>query len=874
MEPILSTFYKREIAAKITGSFVGIPTDYVVGVVRAVRRREPTSDDPDDSVEAVIAHVIACVSCGVPDPLYIMTGGTYVSRDGEYRHRLLWYSTFMEAKFPDVLDGYVADLINNDELGFHISLFGGASLDDERRGLILERLEEDMFARRAFEACWMVDTIEFISTGLVPNHHNLAYAKLMYHESLPEDKVLLDEIMKTMSKQKINEFNKHKLIQDSHGRLEVGCKYIPLTIGDLRDMVDPRVPIWREYRLTQKLADLAVSGVGTGFPIIRGYFYVQNVHEGFFDNPELQQDFIIQDHLQASIEKIKTAQKHLRESRERDPADRLRAVEEDLDQPLMRADRYLRLSNLALATVMEHAGRTARDMPKITHQLILEQRAGKFLPYINTAMFSTDAFLKIFFDWMWGFLCMHSEGIMHADPHLNNLTFQRVSKTFQYDVDKPTADTYQYYQVLELREFEVAGETISRIVATTPPIDYPFSRYTLRKKSEQSNGGDSREYILPFYDIAGSIIDMSRALLRDLPADNVEIAEDMLAGQIEWVLHLLELFGEREDYTEMIKPHRARLVYLMQTEWPDMWRLLTALDAWTLSFYWGGLLTQSFLKQQGLGDLEVDARIRETILRVHRTTVDWLKRVLGKLLPSTLRVRDVLENDPATSGPPFERVWADKVKSISNSNSKKGAAEPLEQSSESEQLEQPTEAQDSELDLTERSEVKRGGIQRSERSSLRERSGWRFPLQWIIERAFEPYESRQFDPELKKLRNTEPRGKRPRGLERWEASPLRDHMARDPNAMVIDQQDFEAPRYSATDPARYAPETKTMLRLLLDSYSEEDRRRNQILREACRRDEPRERGFVDRAVRRAEEGGDKKKGGAESNLLAWPEEGF
>jgi len=450
-----------------------VPTKYVVGVVRAIRKRTPTQEDPDDSVEAVIAHVITCIGCDYPSPLFILTGGTYISRDGEYRHRLLWYETFLEAEFPEPLDAYVTDLINENELGFHTTLFG--SIEDQARERTLGRFEEDMISRRAFQACWMVDTTRCLTTGLTPNHHHLAYAKLMYRETEEEDKVVLGEIKeKGWDDEKIREFGKYKLIEEVHGRLEVGCKYTPLTVGDLRDMVDPRVPVWREYKITQRLADLAVSGVCTGFPIIRGFFYVQNVHEGFFDNPEIQQDFVVQEHLQSSVEKIKQAQKVIHEAHKEDPAERLRSLEDGLDQPLERADRYLRLSGLALATVMEHVGFTARDMPRIVNQMILEQRAGAFRPYINTAMFSTTAFLKIFFDWMWGFLCMHSEGVMHADPHLNNITFQRVSKTYQR-ADKPTAESYQYHPICE----RLAVGKQSKLVATTPPTDCPSPTSTL-----------------------------------------------------------------------------------------------------------------------------------------------------------------------------------------------------------------------------------------------------------------------------------------------------------------------------------------------------------------------------------------------------------
>lgn len=806
----LSAKYKGSIAAQITAAFQAVPTRYVVAVIRAVRKRELTPADSDNSVEAVIAHVIACLGCGFPTPLYIMTGGTYISRDGEYRHRLIWYETFLEAEFPTPLDEYVTDLINENELAFHTSLFGGASLDDDERSRILNRLEEDRIALRAFQACWMVDTVTFLKSGLTPNHHHLAYAKLMYRETEQEDKVVLDEIMKEKTYEEIVVFNSKWIITEKHGRLEIGCKYIPLTVGDLEDMVDPRVPVWREYKLTQKLADLAVSGVCSGFPIIRGFFYVQNVHEGFFDNPEIQQDFIVQDHLQASVEKIKEAQKVLRQSQQEDPTNRLQSFEEGLEQPLERADRYLRLSGLALATVMEHVGSTARDLPRMVYRMILDQRAGAFRPYINTAMFSTTAFLKVFFDWMWGFLCMHAEGVMHADPHLNNITFQRVSKTFQRDTSPPTADTYQYYQILELRDVDGTN----RIVATTPPIDFPFTKYTLRSPTEDE---PALEYLFPYYDIAGGIIDMSRALLRDIPADNAEVAESILDGQIKWVMYLLELFGESEDCLDLVTKNRARLVYLMQTEWPDMFRVLSVLDAWTLSFYWGGLLTEKVLKEQGI-TLEVHPSIREMLVRVHKISVEWLRMMLQTLVRAeTLHVRDALANHPATMGSPFERSWANQ-----NSNQKSN-----------------------------------------------QKPGWYFPLQWIIERAFRSHESGQFQSTFDELATSTPLGERPEGDARWRSSPLRREFDRKHpggvNALVFDTQVFEAPRYSATDPARYAPETKKMLKIMRDWNSAKANKRIDTLDEARAKDLPREAAFVDKVV-------GKVKGGGE--LLEWPLEGF
>lgn len=824
---IISTTYKRDIAAKITASFQAVPTRYVVAVVRAVRKRTPTQLDPDDSVEAVIAHVITCLGCKYPAPLYVLTGGTYISRDGEYRHRLLWYETFLEAEFPEPLDTYVTDLINENKLAFHTSLFGGSDLDDEERSRILERLEEDLLARRAFQACWMVDTTNFLKTGLVPNHHHLAYAKLVYRETQQEDKTVLEEILSTdMSLEQMLSFNTHKIIMNKQGHLEVGCKYIPLTVGDLRDMVDPRTPVWREYKITQRLADLAVSGVCSGFPIIRGFFYVQNVHEGFFDNPELQQDYIVQDHLHASVEKIREAQKALRESHA-DPANRLQSLEEGLEQPLDRADRYLRLSSLALATVMEHVGMTARDMPRIVHQMILEHRAGAFRPYVNTAMFTTTAFLKIFFDWLWGFLCMHSEGFMHADPHLNNITFQRVSKTYQRK-DKPVADTYQYYQIIERRD--VAGT--SRIIATTPPVDFPFTRYTLRTADDVAHAAEL-SYLFPYYDIAGSIIDMSRALMRDIPAEDAAVAESLLDGQIKWALYLLELFGQREGCLELITQNKPRLVYLMQTEWPDMFRVLSMLDAWTLAYYWGGLLTEKLLLEQGT-PLEVHPAIRETIMRVHKVSVDWLRAMLETLVRAeTLHVRDALANNPATSGPPFERRWADPG-------------------------------------------GKKDKNTKDDKPDKTKSAGWYFPLQWLIERAFQPFEWAQFRPEFEKLAASAPLGERPEGDTQWQSSPLRREFEQShppgTNALVFDTQKFEAPRYSATDPAHYSPETKAMLALMREWNGPKANKRVDVLDAARTKDLPRESGFVDRAVREAESKKATKKGGASPD--EWPLEGF
>ena len=66
-----------------------------------------------------------------------------------------------------------------------------------------------------------------------------------------------------------------------------------------------------------------------------------------------------------------------------------------------------------------------------------------------------EAFLKLLLDWAYAFVCMHREGVMHADVHLNNLTFTRLGRTFAVELppgaDTPRATAYEYYQIVDDR---------------------------------------------------------------------------------------------------------------------------------------------------------------------------------------------------------------------------------------------------------------------------------------------------------------------------------------------------------------------------------------------------------------------------------------
>jgi hypothetical protein len=400
--------------------------------------------------------------------LYVSTGPSLISCDGEYRGSLIRYDDLLAIKIdnPEIwneVDAYLVRANKTREFSLYGMYFSYTSETYTAVDSNLEYIvKNETIIQNLFNASWFQTVYnEFI--GMSQTHMNTTYKEifLTYYDI---DKLFITELIKKYGEDKVEKFKiaiTHVIAyifgSDIHRYLQFGVKMIPLNVSEVQNPFDIRYKPWREYFVANKCSDLIANHIAPGFPLLCNYYYIRNTRKGMFDNKsqyervknsELAKDILhnlyeAQRGTYFASGNLKTISKTSEQIRQW-LGTKFKKLSEKIDDPINYTIDEILMSDVALFMSSEFVGRTFAD----TFQLIQNNKGFDSLIGKPLTEGGYDIFAKYMFDICYNLLAMNKRlHTIHGDFHLNNAT---IGYIYSYHSDSTTNHKVSYYLSSEI----------------------------------------------------------------------------------------------------------------------------------------------------------------------------------------------------------------------------------------------------------------------------------------------------------------------------------------------------------------------------------------------------------------------------------------
>ena len=224
-------------------------------------------------------------------PEYICLSPTFESRDGEYRHRFLWFKQFLEgyAEASSILapiEEALLEAISEDVLGIDLLFF---PVDGENRGILTAPIayaDSERLGIKALAAALAIDALQ-ARTGTLQIHASPAYMAVV--RTLYDRCAGIFGAWDQSVRDRLSVFGTGKAGQPN--RTQCGQKLIPLTVRESLQVNDINFAPWREVWIGKAATDLVVNGVASMFPIYNNWTYLDGVDQSLFENKPMHERY-------------------------------------------------------------------------------------------------------------------------------------------------------------------------------------------------------------------------------------------------------------------------------------------------------------------------------------------------------------------------------------------------------------------------------------------------------------------------------------------------------------------------------------------------------------------------------------------------------
>lgn len=527
-------------------------------------------------------------------PRYITTCPTFMSADGEYRHRLIGYSQFegvlrdwadeLEPIESVVVGALESGVLSTQVFSFYPKTFTGPTdkFDEQLRSSRIE-------ITALISAFWCV--YHYLSTKTSPNHINESFLAIVkglggLSQAFKESKKRLLDKGETEFIDRLKSFH-----QPSVGplgwRAEAGQKLMVLSRADLINYHDLRYPCWREVYGNLLASELLSNYYTPCVPMFLQYYFVSNSNKLLFDNEPQHRRFI-------NAEVTEDVMRLLRSADERNFTDptsgayrdpKFLALSNRIRQIMRTEGDAARVADTALGLLFEHTGRTIGDA------LILLEH-GTVSDYAPMFLEDPMMFRKYMFEFIYTLYCFnYKQKLFHGDLHINNATiYRRVPKNRDMKIVYLVDDTTSKPQV----------------------------------------------YCLPYNGAFACIIDMSRCILGDVSRIardyTPQYAKEFVSAQGDAIARMFNT-----SFPELYRKYSDRLMDAVRWKFEVAFKVLCAHDGYRLT---NEIYSMLLKVQRDFNRLKIHPEILKIASGLRDDYADWYNRHLEALTNGELSTPD------------------------------------------------------------------------------------------------------------------------------------------------------------------------------------------------------------------------------------------
>ena len=499
---------------------------YIVGQVTA-----RINVGGQNAVESCFANIYWPRGVDTEEPEYICMSSTFVSRDGEYRHRFVWYKQWIEG-YENLIDALslvekeVLRLIGSGLLSVDITFY------PENEEYPSEYCENNRLALKIMTAALLLDACK-ADSGTLQNHASDNYVEVMKELYEESSEVLREAIGAKYGKIKFdNLYVFVNGLENQPTRAQCGQKIMPLTVREALQINDMNYAPWREIYVARAATDLIINGIGPMFSIYNNWTFIEGTNRHLFENDSMLDKYLRSDKAKAMADSLRTARKE--GAADKDYS--MTQLDAHIYDSILYAQDFILLTDIVLLSTCEHVGMTIKTIPAVIRKA--DPVAKGLLRIYSEASMQA----RYLFDLCYGVHMLHTKiGVIHADLHMNNMTILEKEHQY-YDNDK--------------EEFH------------NPVISYIAGEL-----------GETETYVFPHDGFYSCIIDFSRSIIGPTirPQLAEEKGEDYAAGfyrhQVSRALRVLHHYEP-----EFTKTNQEKIKALLLSYFDKMFNVMTAVD--------------------------------------------------------------------------------------------------------------------------------------------------------------------------------------------------------------------------------------------------------------------------------------------------------
>ena len=348
--------------------------------------------------------------------IYILNSTSLVSKDGEYRHRLINYDILLKLqnnKIYNYFYKYLSKEFSNNEFELTFEIFN--SIDDELLNKYSKKIKNSNILLNIYLMSWITEIYNIYTNNQEINLNESSNNILFSNKDIQ----IFTNYIKTNNKD-IIELIDILTYYNFKLRLELGQKLIPFNYIELKDYKNIIHHQWKELLINKTTLNLLYNLNSPCFSLFSNWFLIVNSNKNLFDNDVIFDKLFYSDSIKEILNYLYLAKNNLinlNNEQNNDNKNTISTLIKKLKMIISSSENNLLMSNVSMCYLSEYSGKTIFDY---FNKLISNNQIDN---NIGNLMIDYELFKKYIFEIIYSLYCLNIKGIIHGDLHLNNITF-------------------------------------------------------------------------------------------------------------------------------------------------------------------------------------------------------------------------------------------------------------------------------------------------------------------------------------------------------------------------------------------------------------------------------------------------------------------
>jgi hypothetical protein len=358
------------------------------------------------------AYVYGYLEENIISNIYILNSPSLISKDGEYRHRLIPYNVLDTLKKNNIYNyfyNYLSNEFQNKEFDLSCEIFNLYEND------ILDKYKQNMLNSNVLLNIYLISWLTEIF-NLYNHNQEINLNELINNILFSNKDITIFTNFYNNNKNEIKLLINSFSYYDKSLNLELGQKIIPFNYIQLKDYKNIIHHQWKELLINKIVLNLILNVNTPCFAIFGDWFLITNSNKNLFDNEKIFNKLFYSEKIKNILNYLYLVKNDLIILDNQDN-NIITTLVKKLKKLINISEENLLMSNVSICYLSEYTGKTIYDyFNKIIDKNNINNNIGNLYE-------DYDIFKKYIFEIIYSLYCLNLKGVIHGDLHLNNITF-------------------------------------------------------------------------------------------------------------------------------------------------------------------------------------------------------------------------------------------------------------------------------------------------------------------------------------------------------------------------------------------------------------------------------------------------------------------